>query len=254
MSLISILNTTCTVVKFGWPFVILGWLVACKIRWKNWPLEAVIIEKRGDNLIKTSDRLGKYVDNFSGMTGYKLMKSGDTIPIIDFDWILHNASKPTNFLEKLVKILRPDMGTVFLFRYGSKQYKPLNPSHIPEAEGEMEYETIKGDDGKDIVVQRYQQYDPRGTLKVLNFEVVDWDNMNFMVQEMRTSFERRQKRSAWIKEIAIPLAMLSATALVCIIMIKFGFDYAKTIPSTIQPSTTATAPDLPLVGNVIPGS
>jgi len=252
MSLLSILTNVLTIVKYGWPFAILFWLVACKIRWKAWPLEAIIIEKRGDNLIKTYDRMGKYVDNFSGMTGYRFMKSGDTVPVIDFDWILHNASKPTNILERLVKILRPDMGTVFLFRYGTKQYKPLSPDYDENAK--IEWETIKGDDGKDVVVQRYQQYDPRGSLKVIDFEVVDWDNMNFMVQEMRTSFERRQKRSAWIKEIAIPLAMLAATALVCIIMIKFGFDYAKTAPGGVQPSTQATTPDLPLVGNVIPGA
>ena len=251
MSLTSILILTTTLVKYGWPFAILLWLVACKVRWKNWPLEAIIIEKRGDNLIKTYDRLGKYVDNFSGMTGYKLMKADDTVPVINFEWILHNSSKPTNLLEKLISILRPEMGTVFLFRYGSKQYKPLKPSHDMSAS--TEWESIKGEDGKDILVQRYQQYDPRGTLKVLNFEVVDWDNMNFMVQEMRTSFERRQKRSAWIKEIAIPLAMLGATALVCIIMIKFAFDYAQTVPSTVQPQSKATVPNLPVVGNVMPG-
>lgn len=241
-----------TIVKYGWPFAILFWLVACKIRWKNGPIEAIIIEKRGDNLIKTYDRMGKYVDNFSGLTGYKFMKSGDTVPIIDFNWILHNASKPTNILEKLVKILRPEIGTVFLFKYGSKQYKPLTANY--DSEAEIEWETIKGEDGKDIVVQRYQQYDPRGSLKVIDFEVVDWDNMNFMVQEMRTSFERRQKRSAWIKEIAIPIAMLAATALVCIIMIKFGFDYAQSAPSIAQPQQKASTPDLPLVGNVIPGT
>jgi hypothetical protein len=246
----SILVSVTTIVKYGWPFAILLWLVACKVRWKAYPLEAIIIEKRGDNLIKTYDRMGKYVDNFSGMTGYMLMKAGDTVPVIDFDWILHNASKPTNILEKLINILRPEMGTVFLFRYGSKQYKPLNPSH--DINAQLEWETIKGEDGKDIVVQRYQQYDPRGTLKVLNFEVVDWDNMNFMVQEMRTSFERRQKRSAWIKEVAVPMAMVAATALVCIIMIKFGFDYAQTAPK-VQPPTKATVPNLPGAGSVTPG-
>lgn len=246
----SVLFMVTTIAKYGWPFVILFWIVACKLRWKHWPLEAIIIERRGDNLIKTYDRLGKYLDNFSGLTGYKLMKAGDTIPIINFDWILHNASKPTNILEKLVKILRPEMGTVFLFRYGSKQYKPLPATIDPNAP--MEWETVKGEDGKDIIVARYQQHDPRGTLKAMTFEVVDWDNMNFMVQEMRTSFERRQKRSAWIKEIAIPLAMLAATALVCIIMIKFGFDYAQTAPRTVAPPTQATTPDLPLVGNVLP--
>ena len=68
----SVLTMVTTIAKYGWPFAILFWLVACKLRWKHWPLEAIIIEKRGDNLIKTGDRLGKYVDNFSGLTGYRL--------------------------------------------------------------------------------------------------------------------------------------------------------------------------------------
>lgn len=254
MGLIEILTIIITIVKYGWPFAILAWLVASKIMWKNWPVEVVIIEKRGDNLIKSKDRAGRYLDNFSGLTGYKLLKAGDTIPVIDFNWILHNADKPTNILEKLVKILRPDIGTLFLYKYGSKQYKPLKPIHDKQAP--MEWETIKDDNDKEVIVTKYQQFDPRGSLKVIDFEVVDWDNMNFMVQEMRTSFERRQKKSAWIKEIAVPAMMVAATLLLCIIMIKFGFDYSKGLQTTPMPraATEATTPDVPLVGNVLPGS
>ncbi len=63
------------ILKWTWWILFIGWMFFLKVKWKNFPLEAIIIEKRGDNLIKTNDRLGKYTDPFTSVTGYRLLKS-----------------------------------------------------------------------------------------------------------------------------------------------------------------------------------
>ena len=35
------------------------------------------------NHIKTNDRVGKYIDKYTGLIGYKFMKTKDTIPVVD---------------------------------------------------------------------------------------------------------------------------------------------------------------------------
>lgn len=241
------------VVKFGWPFVILFAIVWAKLRWKAWVIDVVILERRGENIVKTNDRAGRYVDKFTKLEGYKLLKAKDTLPVIDYKWILHNNNKPTNLLEKLVSVLRPTLGTLFLFKYGSKQYKPLivNANDNKE-EVELELEEIKDKNGDTIYVERYQQFDPRGYLNSVKMEVFDWDNMNFAFQEMRASFERRQKEGQWMKTILMPIAILAVVAMVSIVMIKFSAQYQPTIIST-EPSNLANqpieTPNIPIIGD-----
>ncbi|GAG86207.1 unnamed protein product, partial [marine sediment metagenome] len=78
---------------------------------------------------------------------------------------------------------------------------------------------------------------------------------NFMVQEQRASFARRQKKGEWIKQILIPLGALVISALVCIMMIKFSYDWAVGMRGTVVPaSNQATVPNLPIISDIIPGA
>ena len=86
----SVLNDALMVLKFGWPFFILFFIIGAKIKWKAWVIDVVILEKRGKNLIKTNDRAARYEDKYTKLTGYKLLKSKDTIPVVEYNWILHN--------------------------------------------------------------------------------------------------------------------------------------------------------------------
>ncbi len=251
----SFMHTAWLILLYGWPFMLLIWIFILKAMWKDWPVDAVIIEKRGENLIKTNDRAGKYVDPYTGITGYRLKKSKDTIPVVNYDWVMHNVAVPTTIFERFVNLIRPNIGTLFFFRYGSKQYKPIKLNQ----NGEMKemFQEVKDKSGNPIYIKIYEQFDPRHKLGSLEFEVVDWDNMNFMVQEQRASMVRRQKKGEFVKGILIPLGLAVVSALVCIIMIKFSFDYAiamkDTTPSNNAPQTEATVPNLPIIGDLMPG-
>ena len=248
----TIFESIYLVVFWGWPFILLAWIFILKFRWKAWPVDVVIIEKRGENLIKTNDRAGKYVDGFTGMTGYRLMESKDTIPIVNYEWVMHNVVAHTTIFDRLVNLIRPTIGTMFFFRYGSKQYKPININQTGLAQKFVE---IKSKDGKSIYNSIYQQFDPRKVLGALNFEVVDWDNMNFMVQEQRASFERRKKKGEFLKQVIIPLGAMVIAALVCIMMIKFSYDWAigmRGMGNNAAPPTDDGS-SIPGIGDLIPG-
>jgi hypothetical protein len=253
--LVQILDTLKFILVWFWWLILLIWILIMKMRLKNWPVEAVIIEKRGNNLVKTNDRAGKYNDEFTGITGYRLQKCKDTIPVLDYDWVLHNINVPNTMLERIVSILRGNIGTIFLFRYGAKQYKPLR---IKEKDGvKFSYQPIINEKGEEVVIKVYQPLDPRDKLGVLDFEVVDWDNMNFMVQEQRASIERRKKKGDWIKTIAIPLAIIGASVIFSIIMIKFGYDFASSLKGsaipTPAPKEPAVSPSIPIISDIMPG-
>jgi hypothetical protein len=253
----NILKTIWDIFKWTWWAFLFGWLMILKVRWKKWPIEAEIIEKRGNNLIKTNDRAGKYSDPFTNITGYKLMKSKDTIPVVNYDWILHNSFKPTNFFERLVNILRGNTGTIFFFKYGTKQYKPIIIKNGTNTKKVLQ--EIKDNEGNSSMIYVYEQFDPRHHLGALDFEVVDWDNMNFMVQEQRASIMRRQKQGEWMKQFVIPIVIIGASVIFGIVMIKYGYDYAISLKGTTssqnqQATTTkATTPNIPIISDILPG-
>lgn len=251
--IIEIWETTKIILLYGWPFLLLLYLGVRRMLLKNWPVEAIIIEKRDNNLVKTNDRAGKYRDKYTGIVGYRLQKSGDTIPVLNYDWVLHNMFRPTTVGERVLHLLRGNIGTIFLFRYGSKQYKPIKIQESGKTKTVLQ--EIKDKNGNPVLVNIYQAIDPRDKFGTLDFEVIDWDNMNFMVQEQRASIERRKKQSEFWKQIAIPLAMLAITAIVCIIMIKFGFDYATAFKggSATGSEQQAKPPDIPIISDMIPG-
>ena len=211
----------------SWPFLLLIYLFVLRKIWQRWPLEAVILEKRGDNLIKTNDRVGKFFDKYSDMYYYKLKKAKDKIPVYNYDWILHNVFVPTNLFERFVSLLRGNKGTLFLFRYGSKQYKPINV----KVNGKLQKKLVpmKDEKGEAIYVYQYKQFDPRYFLGVLDFEVIDWDNMNFMVQEQRASVMRRQKKGETLAKFLVPIIIIAAALVMGIFILKFSFDAGRNL-------------------------
>lgn len=238
---------------YGAPFIIVVWLVFLFLMWKKWPMDVVIIEKRGENLIKSNERAGKYIDPYTGLTGYRFRKTKHTIPIVNYDWVLHNNPIATNFLERLINILRPTIGTLFFFRYGSKQYKPIKIRQGYKVV--TTWQEIKDKQGNPVRIMIYNQLDPRDKLGTLDFEVVDWDNINFMVQEQRASFARRQKKGEFLKQILIPLGAMIIAALVCIMMIKFSYDWAVGMRGAVigEVPKEATTPDFPIISDLLPG-
>jgi len=243
------------ILKWFWWVILLLIIFINKLVWKTWVMEVIIIEKRGDNLVKTNDRARKYVDS-SGLVKYQLMKSKDTLPVINFNWVVHNNTVHTNFFERYINLLRPTVGTIFLFRYGSKQYKPIN---IKTKDGlKTEWKEIKDSSGQSLFINIYEQIDPRDKLKSLDFEVVDWDNMNFMVQEQRSSVERRKNnREKWM-QIILPLSAIVLSAFVIIFMWYYGYQVFLDLKgTTAAPVTTPKAdpnPNIPIIGNLVPGA
>ena len=209
---------------YTWPFVFVFVLFILRKKWKKYPIEAVIIEKRGENLIKTNDRLGKIDDKATGITYYQFAKTKETIPILDYRWILHNKEVPTNFLEKIAKFIRGSEGVAFLFKYGSKQYKPIGLDQKKKINEKPKFIPIKDKDGNDIYSYQYKSFDLRWVLGVLNFDVVDWDNINFMVQEQRASIERRTKKKDKLMMFIIPLTIIAASVVIGIFILKFSSD------------------------------
>lgn len=243
------------VLLYTWPFILLGalWLYRAVLR--KWPVDVIIIEKRGNNLVKTNDRAGRYSDPYTELTGYKLQKAKDTIPIVNYEWVMHNVVVETTKLEKLVNLLRGNIGTIFLFKYGSKQYKPIM---VKTRQGLKKiWKEIKNKDGSPLLVQVYEQFDPRLQLYNVKFEVIDWDNMNFMIQEQRATIERRKKKENWLKQYLIPLVMWAVSGLICIIMIYYSYEYANAMMSKTAPpveNKPAERPNIPIVNEIIPAS
>lgn len=197
----------------------------------------MILEKRGSNLIKTNDRVGKFFDKYGDMTFYKLKKCKDTIPVYNYDWVLHNVSVNTNILEKIINLLQGNNGTIFLFKYGSKQYKPLNL----KTGSKMNRKLIQVNNNKQEPIFSYQYipFDLRNNFGTIDFEVIDWDNMNFMIQEQRASIVRRAKKGEYWKQTLIPLAIIAGSVMVSLFILKFSFDASHEIRGT-QPATESS--------------
>lgn len=246
----SWIETIQVILLYGWPFIILLIILGLKLKWRNWPVGVCIIEKRGNNLIATNDRAGKYTDAYSGLTGYRLQKEKERIPVINYEWILHSVPKFTTIFDRFIHLIRGDIGTLFLFKYGARQYKPI---WIKTAEGRKQImKEIKDINGNPVLIQIYEQFDPRRHLGAIDFQVIDWDNMNFLVQEQRASFERRKKKESFLKQVLIPLASLVVVALVCVMMIKFSYDYAIAMKGSAPPSQTAGTPNIPIISDLVP--
>jgi hypothetical protein len=253
--ILQIFNTVWLVIKYGWWLALIVMILFIKKRNNSYPIEAVIIEKRGNNHIKTNDRVGKYIDKLTGLTGYKFMKSKDTIPVVDFDWIMHNARQDLGIFDKLYNKLWGNAGTAMFYKYGSRQYKPVKVSE--EVNAKVEWKEVLDENGNPLRISVLKPIDPRDKMSGLNFEVVDWDNMNFMVQEQRASIERRKKASELWKQILLPAMIIGGAVVVAIVMLKFGYDFAVDLKSSgatnpITPVTDPTNPNIPIIGDMLP--
>lgn len=237
-----------------WWIFIIGGLWFMKRKYEQFPIDVVIIEKRGDNLIKTNERAGRKVDKDTQMSYYRLKKCGDTMPVYDFEWMLHNADKPMSIFEKIISFLRPTIGTVFLFKYGSKQYKPINISRKDGTENKLKLKELKNEDGTSIFKYEYAQFDPRWALSILDFEVVDWDNMNFMVQEQRASIMRRAGGLDWLKTLAVPAMLIAGTVIVALFILKFSAEAGATLKGGAGQSTAEDPKTGGVIGGAIDGA
>lgn len=236
-----------------WWIFLIGGLWMLKKKYEKFPIDVIIIEKRGDNLIKTNERAGKRENKETGVTNYQLSKSKETMPVINFEWMLHNADKHMNFFERIVNFLRPTIGTVFLFKYGSRQYKPINVKTKNPTENVLNLKLVRNRDGSHTYQYTYNQFDPRWVLGVLDFEVVDWDNMNFMVQEQRASVMRRAKGWDWMKNLVVPAMIIAGAVITGLFILKFSADTGAQLSQGAGQPAAQAEPE-PAVGGVIGGA
>jgi hypothetical protein len=249
-SILHIMSILWTVFKWSWWVFLIGGMFLMKKGYERYPIDCVILESRGKNIIKTNDRAGRKFDKETQVTNYQLKKSKDTMPVYNFEWMLHNADTHMSIFEKIVMFLRPTIGTVFLLKYGSKQYKPINITK--GTSNKLELKEIKHTFGNSIFKYEYAQFDPRWPLQVLDFEVVDWDNMNFMVQEQRATMMRRAGGYDWLKQLVVPAMMIAGAVIIGLFILKFSADVGADLrgvgPSNAQADTT------PKPGGVISGT
>lgn len=215
----------------------------------RYPLEAVIFERRGDNLVWTRDRIGRFED--AGIHKYKLKKAKDTIPIMDYEWVLHATFKPTNIFERFSNLIGGTTGAVLLYKYGSKQYKPIN-TKLPGKEV-IEYQEIENEGGENTFIQIYKQINPHKKLADLNFVVIDWDNINFMVQEQRAIDERRKKKNQWLMTYGIPILIIGVSALIFIFSVYFATDIVSQgmAGGGSLKQGGATTPEIPIISDIL---
>lgn len=219
------------IVYFSWWVIPILGIVIAKVRWSRWPIEAIIVERRGDNLILTNDRIGKREDPASGHTTYRLLKMKDVIDVLPFDTILHKAHKNTNLLETIVSKLRPTIGCVHLLKYGSKQYKPIKISASDKgllAQDEngnfIPVKEMLDSNGNAIYHENLIPFDIRNYLGVIDFQVIDWDDVNTTLNEIENSRLRRiAKWDSWAKFL-LPVAIIGVAGVIAIIVIYLTYD------------------------------
>lgn len=253
-AIIQGLDTVILIFKWGWWLLILIAILVMKRIHSPFPIEAIIYEKRGNAIIKTNDYAGKFIDPYTQLIGYKFQKTGDTTPIPDFNHILHNARNNHSLFDTIMNKLRGNAGSITFYKYGSRQYKPVN---VEQQGAEPAWEEIKDKNGQPIVTMKYIAQDTNKQFEGLDFQVVDWDNMNFMIQEQRASMERRKKKSEFWKQILIPVMIIGAAVVISIVMIKYGYDAMNSLNSRVAPiqqaaPTDSTNPNIPVISDLLP--
>ena len=241
-------------IYIAWWLVPLVSLWIYKIRLGKYPIDVVIYEKRGENLVKTCDMAGRFE---KPVTCYKLKKSKDTLPIPQYDWVLQCMDKPTNLFEQSLNLLRGKIGSITLFKYSSKQYKPVRVK-LDTGQVQEVLKPILDKNGQPVYITVYEYINPKQSMSKLNFEVIDWDDINHMTQELRAIAVRRSPILDGLQKyfpiIAITLGILA--------LIIAGY-YYKDIVTSAHPynaaptsgggQVVATAPNIPIVSDLIPG-
>lgn len=249
-----------------WLFPLIAMFI-WKKQLNKYPIDCIIYELRGENLVYTKDVCGRFE---SPITCYKLKINKDSIPIPQYDWILQNLSKPTNILEKLTYLISGKAGAIALFKYGSKQYKPIDVKIGDKLE--RKFKEVKDKNGQPIWVTIYEPINVKKDMDKLDFDVIDWDDINHLTQELRAIQQRRQKTKEWIEKYGATIG-LAVVALLFIIAMYYSVElitgqgdkyvaaakvygeakYDSTIPSPTP--APADAPDTnDLINNFIPQS
>ena len=248
-----------------WFFTYVAWwaiplivLFIWKKKLGKYPIDVVIYENRGENLIKTCDMAGRFD---SPVACYRLLNSKDTLPIPQYDWVLQCMDKPTNILDKIVFMLRGKIGSITLFKYASKQYKHIRVQ-LDNGQVKESLKLITDKNGQPIYITVYEYVNPKQSMSKLNFEVIDWDDVNHMTQELRAIAIRRSPVLDALQKygplIAIVLAILA--------LIIAGY-YYKEIITSAQPAgiplqqqanngqqQPATVPNIPIISDIVPGT
>ena len=250
-------------VMYGFLVYFSWWLIPLLVgiivykKWNRFPIEADIYEKRNNNIIKTRDRLGRFFDKATGHTKYRLMKAKDVVDVVPFDCLMHTNYKPTNFMELIINKIRPTIGTVVLFKYGSQQYKPIKNDIDPEKIREQ-LVPHRDKDNQLLYTYKYEVLDPRDKLLTLNFDVIDWDDINTTMNEIADSHRRRIARRDWMVKFLMPLGMLIVTGFICFLFMYLTYNSdmtfcATNVPAPENPNQPAqTDPKIPIVSDVLP--
>lgn len=241
----------------GWwlvPILLLFWY---RKALGKYPIDVVIYEKRGNDVIKTNDVAGRFNEP---VNCYRLKGAKDSIPIPQYDWVLQCMYKPTNLFEKISNFFVGKIGSITLFKYSSKQYKPINV-HV---NGQLvpKLKEIKDKNGNSIYINIYESINVKHSLSKLDFEVIDWDDINHMTQELRAIATRRaptlkflEKYGGWIAFILGVLIIIFAGYYYKELLLDAGSKFeTMTLSGAGQKvnntNSPAQVPDIPLIGDL----
>lgn len=224
----------------AWWLIPILFLYLYKRKLSKFPVDVIIYEKRGENLVVNFDVAGRFTEP---VECYKLKNAKDTLPIPQYDWILQNLRKPTNLFEKVAMLLSGKMGAITLFKYGSKQYKPISAKI---SDGKRIFKEVKDKHGNPIWVTVYEPINVKREMSRLDFEVIDWDDINHMTQEIRAIIQRRSPVKNLLERYG-PMIGLGLVAFVFIIALYYGYklntEAAERYISAARGGAPAPAPE-----------
>jgi hypothetical protein len=229
---------------FGWWVLPLIFLFVYKKMLSKYPISVTIYEKRGNALAESNDVAGRFNDPINC---YKLKLNKDTIPIPEYDWVIQCMDRPTNLFEKIGYMLSGRIGHITLFKYASKQYKPIKVSATGEIEENL-FEQVLDKNGKPVYINVYKPINVSSSLSNVDFEVIDWDDVNHMTQELRAIATRRVKAMDFLQKHAGLISMVLAL----IALIFAGYYYKEIISDAGEKYINAAQQYSDVVNNQVP--
>lgn len=242
------------------PIILVVALFAYKKRLKLFPIAAIVIERRDNNLVIKTDRIGRV--NEAGIWKYKFRKSKETIPNPDYNQIVNGTYTPSNLFEKIAFMLDAPIGFAFFYKYGSQQYKPVR-IRLKDAEGNQteQFKTVfkptRDEYGNKVYVKQTVQISPFSKMVIPEFDIIDWDNMNFIVQEHENTDNRRKKKEDFMKKILIPAMIIGVAAVIFIVAMYFASQLVQFGASQISgvapvAGGNVTGAGVPILGGMMP--